>query len=130
MTFFYLIGRIKNLFLLTGPMTPKHYVPDSPKKKQSFFPEDTSPLSESDFEDGDSTFTYAAKVTTKKHRKFTFRNFPVKTTDDKKETSPSSSPLNWPTPPSPIIISSDEDLECSMVELERQVSLEMIDSSE
>ena len=104
-------------------MTPKHYVPRSPEKKSKLFPEDTSPVSDSDFEDGDSTLTYAAKVMTKKPKKFRFRKIVPK-----QEKSPSSSPLKWP--PSPIVISTDKELENSMVELEKQVSLELTDSSD
>ena len=85
----------------------------------TIFSEDNSPISESESSEDNSTLTYAARVTTK--RKFKFRNFQ----DTKKRSgpSPTSSPLHgWPEE---IIISSDEDLETSMVEIEKQVSLEM-----
>ena len=95
-------------------------VPDSPEKvekvKKSLFSDDTDVISESD--EGDSTLQYASKVTTKKAKKFKFKTFSEKKVDN--------SPGSLPSIPrgSPIIISSDEDLEKSMVEMEMQVSLE------
>ena len=74
------------------------------------FPEDDSRISESD-DNNTSPETKQKKI-------FKFRKLDVK-----KEKSPSSSPLPWP--PTPIVISSDEELERSMCELEEKISLEM-----
>ena len=93
---------------------------ESPAKKEevktSLFTEDADVISESD--EDDSMLEYAAKVTTKKQTKFTFKKFLSVTS----ENSPGSLP-SLPTS-SPIVISSDE-LEKSMVELEKKVSIEM-----
>ena len=99
---------------------------DSPEKaKKTLFPEDDSPISDSD--ENESTATYAKKVTTK--RKFKFRNFSPTPKPSTSNTSPSSSPILLPSPNvSTIIISSDEELETSMIALEQQISLEMSSS--
>ena len=109
--------------LISGPKEPKNFVACTPDKemgkvKRSLFQEDTSPISESS-DEGDSTLSYAKKITTKK---FTFRKFQHKKA---KIDSPTSSPLHWPEP---VVISSDEELEKSMIEEERKVSLEMSDT--
>ena len=87
-------------------------------RKRPLFPEDTSSDSDSG---GNTTLSYSEKISTKKLQVFKFRKFPCEC--EKKEKSPSSSPLNWP--PSPIIISSHEELERSMIEMEMAISLEM-----
>ena len=115
----------KNLFSFTkGPVTPAKYVPDSPQRvKKTLFPKDDSPISDTDEED--STARYAAKVTTQSP--FKFRKF---TKNCNKSTSDvNSSPIQLPSPnASTIIISSDEELENSMLALEEQISLEMSSS--
>ena len=99
------------------------FVKDSPEKVTSssssseLFPEDKSSIAETSDDD-----TSDQNVNSKRN-KFTFKKFTKKR---KTNTSPSSSPLDWPEE---IIISSDEDLEKSMVEMEKQVSLEMSSDS-
>ena len=118
----------KNLmFSFSGPAEPKNYVPDSPSTvKKNLFKEDSSPISESD--EDDSTASYVSKVTTKKV--FKFRDISkVGSTSTKKNDSPTSSPILLPSPTaSTIIISSDEELENSMIALEERISLEMSSS--
>ena len=99
-------------------------MPNSPvntpsKVKKSMFTEDTSPVSEvsESSDEGDSTFSFANKITTKK---FTFKKF-----GQKKTKICTCAEGHWPEP---VIISSDEKLEKSMVEVEKKVSLEMSDS--
>ena len=104
-------------------MTPKHFIKETPKKlqraKKSLFNEDTGPVSDSD--EGDSTLSYASKVTNKKPKVFKFRKFSPRKKDE------NNSPGSLPSLPSgsPIVISSDEELERSIIELERSISLEM-----
>ena len=95
---------------------PVNYAPETPPKKQKkeLFPEDVSPVTESD----ENTSMVALPIT--KPRVFKFRDFNKEKKDN--VDSPSSSPLPWP---SPILISSDEELEKSMCELEGKISLEM-----
>ena len=92
-----------------------------------------SPISESEPEDGDTTELYARKVTTKpvpqkpSMQQFKFKKFPISETN-KDENSPKSSPVLLATPrssPDVYIISSDEELEKSMVQLDETISLEM-----
>ena len=112
---------------ISGPRIPRNFVPDSPESastsqsSKELFPEDKSSVSDSS--EGDSTLEYASNVTTKR-KKFVFKNFNKKV---KKQESPSSSPIHWPEE---IIISSDEELEKSMVEMEKKISLEMSSDSE
>ena len=111
-------------------MTPKTS-PSAPVQKKkvqkTLFPEDNSSFSQS--EEEESTGTYAAKVTTK--TVFKFRKLGKHDKQVPKQVSPSSSPINLPSPSasaSTIVISSDEELERSMIALEQQISLEMNDS--
>ena len=102
-------------FFILGPRKPSF------KRKLKFkednyvsqtFPEDTSSSSD---DQGESTRSYVAKVTTKKFKL-------AKKTQVKVCTCPP------PRPISPIVISLDEELERSMVELEMAISLEMSDT--
>ena len=85
-------------------------MPPKEQGRKKLFPEDDSQISESD-DNNTSPETKQKKI-------FKFRKLDVK-----KEKSPSSSPLPWP--PTPIVISSDEEIERSMCELEEKISLEM-----
>ena len=116
-------SKIVFLCLISGPKTPKFFVPDSPdmtpsRVRKSLFTADTSPVSEvsESSDEGDSMLTFAKKVTTKK---FTFKKF-----GQKKKTC-TCPQIHWPEP---VVISSDEELEKSMIEVEKKVSLEMSDS--
>ena len=85
--------------------------------KRNLFEDDTDTISESD--EDDSTLEYASKVTTKRQKCFKFRKFPSKSSESSQGSLPSLQTS------SPIIISSDEELEKSMIELENKISLEM-----
>ena len=105
---------------MTGPRKPRNFVPDSPQKSTEnilnhfFIPE--SDVSDSASEDGDSTMTYSKKVTTQRPRKFKFRKF-LKKQDEM--ATPKSSPDVLPDlEVNPIIISSDEELERSMLSID------------
>ena len=103
----------ENVSLYLDRQPPKNYAPNTPLKEQAkkkLFREVDSPISESD-DDNTTSETKQKKI-------FKFRKLDVK-----EEKSPSSSPLPWP--PTPIVISSDEELERSMCELEEKISLEM-----
>ena len=92
------------------------------------FPEDISSVSDSENDDGDTTTSLANKMCGIVPRrsavqKFKFHNFQ---TEKKEENeSPSSSPIILPSPDPVLIISSDEELEQSMIAIEEKVSLEM-----
>ena len=101
-------------------------MPRTPDKKiassaSQLFPEDTSPVSESS-DEGDSTLSFAKKITTKK---FTFKKFGQKKEEEKEEKVCVCPKINWPES---VVISSDEELEMSMIEVEKKVSLEMSES--
>ena len=105
-------------FYISGPRVPRNFVQESPSKdltlkteEHLYIPE--YDVSDSASEDCDTTVTYAQKVITKQ-RKFKFRRFDNEATG--KHPSPTSSPLKWPD--SPIIISSDEELEKSMLAMD------------
>ena len=91
------------------------------------FPEDTSPIEDSEPEEGESTKSFADKLCQKlpvhpSVKPFKFQKFLPQNTP---KSSPSSSPIPLPSPDPILIISSDEELENSMVKLEEAVSLEM-----
>ena len=85
-------------------------------------------ISDTESEEEDTTKTLAnkmGKVAPPKAstRAFKFRSFT--TPEKKKIDSPSSSPIPLPSPDDVMEISSDEELEKSMVKLKEVISLEM-----
>ena len=117
-------------FIITGPREPKFYVPSTPDasdvstSSEDTFPEDLSFIESSD--EGESSRSLADKMAhvQKKNefvKPFKFRNFQEK--KQKLSPSPSSSPISLPSPEI-FIISSDEELEKSMVEMEAKISIE------
>lgn len=77
-------------------------------------------MSESDDENGDSALTYAAKISFEPtKRPFKFRS--LAELNKKEIDSPTSSPIPWPSP-EVFNISSDEELEQSMIEIEKEVT--------
>ena len=84
-----------------------------------------SECSDSEPEEGDSTQSYAEKVTTKTPlkrmpalRPFKFRKLDTPPRFD----SPTSSPIPLPSTSGEFVISSDEELENSMVKLEEEIA--------
>ena len=124
--FFYITNDSKLFHIFTGPRVPNFFVKNTPEKVTSspssseLFPEDKSSIAESSSED-----TTEDNVTSNKRKKFTFRKFTKRSKQE--DSSPTSSPLDWPEQ---IIISSDKELERSMVKMEQQVSLEMTSESD
>ena len=111
-----------------------HHVPSTPDMSPAsststeIFPEDVSTVSNSETDKGKSTTSLANKLSSsvpelKCTPSFKFRKF-LKEKQDNRE-SPSSSPIPLPSPDPILIISSDEELEKSMVEFEEKISLEM-----
>ena len=114
-----------NFPLIAGPKAPLNFVKHSQDEKpcaSKMFPEDNSPISESDSSEDDSTMTYARRVTTKK--RFKFWDVSMKK-NKKKVLSPPNSPLKWPEE---TVISSDSELEMSMIQMEGKISLEVSES--
>ena len=90
--------------------------------------ENNGVVSDSEPEDGDTTISYANKIcgiapTPPAVKPFKFRSF-LKD-DNKENVSPSSSPIPLPSPDPILIISSDEELENSMLMMDDKISLEM-----
>ena len=99
---------------------------DEEKKQKRFnrlFPEDNSSFSETDDEEGDTTLSYAKKITTKRPTKIlppSKRKLPLAKHSDLKKvyTFKKCKCVPKPSLEEEIIISSDEELEKSMVEME------------
>ena len=113
-----------SLFLLQEPWTPPFYVATtpnaSPKSDTSteLFPEDTQPIEESDESESDTTESYVAKLQNvpqlKRKSAFIFKNFEGL---KPKMESPTSSPIEIPSQDPTLVISSDEELEDSMLQI-------------
>ena len=124
-------------FSFLGPRKPKFFVANTPdaspncsSSSMEMFPEDISTI-DTDSEEGDSTVTLANKIAGKRHvSTFKFRSLSELNKDQKICIcpSPTSSPIPLPSP-EVFEISSDEELENSMCELEAKISLEMSDDS-
>ena len=112
---------------ITGPREPLFFVPTTPERSptysdtsMSIFSQETI-LLESDSDEGDSTVSLADKMG--KQRKYT--PFKFKSLEElnkiRSKYSPTSSPIPLPSPQK-CEISSDEDLENYMIELEESVN--------
>ena len=116
---------------VSGPREPLYHIkatPDnSPVSSNSteIFPEDTSFIEES--EDESTLMGNKMSPTNNFPAPFKFREFNKKKDDN---VSPTSSPIPLPSPDPILIISSDEELEMSMVNLEERISLEMSTDSD
>ena len=109
------------MFIL-GYKKPPNFVPTTPDASPDTlfdYSWDNEEICESDPEEGHSTMTLAAQISKEPRKdKFKFRSLKEL---NKKASSPSSSPLPWPSDDT-LVISSDEELEVSMVLLEQKVS--------
>ena len=106
------------MFIL-GYKKPPNFVPTTPDTSFDYS-WDNEEICESDPEDGHSTMTLVAQIS-KEPRKDKFKFRSLKELNQKASPSPSSSPLPWPSHDT-LVISSDEELEVSMVLLEQKVS--------
>ena len=96
--------------------------PEHGNKKNSmadFYIAETD-VTDTESEDGDTTVNYSLKVTTKPQRKFKFRSFEKNDegNSDKNIDQESSQELLPDLNNSPIVISSDEDLKDSMLNMD------------
>ena len=110
------------MFIL-GYKKPPNFVPTTPDASPdtSFdYSWDNEEICESDPEEGHSTMTLAAQIL-KEPRKDKFKFCSLKELNKKAFPSTSSSPLPRPSDDT-LVISSDEELEVSMVLLEQKVS--------
>ena len=111
--------------IFSGPRLLKNYVRDSPEhgnKKNAmadFYIAETD-VADTESEDGDTTVSYSQKVTTKPQCKFKFRSFQKNDegNSDKNIHLESSQELLQDLNNSPIVISSDEELEDSMLNMD------------
>lgn len=121
-------------FFFSGPRKPLFFVPSTPKASPNTsssswekFPEDTSIL-ESESENGDTTLDLINKMVCRKSVLPPCKKFKFKQLSDekiiKRDISPELS-LHHQQLPEVFEISSDEELETSMMQLEQQISLEM-----
>ena len=107
----------KTFSSVTGPREPVFFVKTTPNTspKSDFSDTTTAIITDSEDEEGDSTATYAAKISKEQTRRpFKFRD--LSELNAKKNYSPTSSPIPLPSP-EVYTISSDEELENSMIEL-------------
>ena len=112
---------------ISGPRKPVFYVPSTPEQSSSdsegstsVFSQDTV-LLESDSDEGESTVSLANKMGMKqKECKFRFRSL-EELNKLKPNYSPTSSPIPLPSPEK-FDISSDEDLEMYMAEVESSIN--------
>ena len=123
---------IEQFYFILGPREPVHHVPTTPEKSPSssnsteIFLEDNSSISESDHDDETPTTWKKMKTLHQSPRPplqpFKFRKIMK---NEPANSSPTSSPIMLPSPDPILIISSDEELEHSMIEEEKRISLEM-----
>ena len=110
---------LNNIFFATGPRQPLFYVASTPNASPNTssdwekFPEDTH-ICDSDPDEGHSTLTLAAEMSHQQTRRYILR--PPEALKSVPDYSPSSSPIPIPSP-DVFVISSDEELEMSMIKL-------------